>query len=531
MNEKIMKFTDTAKTFWSKRSKGQKGIIIGSSLAVIALIAVISLFATKSNYVPLYSNLSVQEVGQIKSELDARGIPYELQDAGKTILVPEEQADSLLVDLAVQGIPNSGNIDYSFFSNNASWGITDNEFNVMKLDAMQTELANLIKRIDGINDATVMINMPKEPVFVSESVQPASASIVIETAPGYRFEGNQINALYQLVSKALPNLDPENITIMNQYFEYYDRSTQNASGFQDTYSYQQTVKQDIERDIQRRLQQMLGTMVGMDNVIVSVTADVDFTQENRVEELIEPADPESMEGLPVSVETIRETYTGEGAAAGGIAGAGDEDIANYPGGEEGNNGDYEYVKETVNNEFNRIHKEIAEAPYKVRDLGIQVAVDSVKQINGKNKEYLTQQDQTVVEEGITSILNSIISTSIDGQYGEVVPDEKTSIVFQEFSGSNALQEDPGFKIPLWLYIVGGVLLLVIILLIILLFVRKPKVEEELEEELFTEASVETIPDLEVEDKDSIQRKKQLEKLAKDKPEEFAKLLRGWIGED
>ncbi|GIO26148.1 flagellar basal-body MS-ring/collar protein FliF [Ornithinibacillus bavariensis] len=521
MNEKIMKFTDKAKTFWSNRSKGQKGIIIGSSIAVIVLIAVISLFATKSNYVPLYRNLSVQEVGQIKSELDARGIPYELQDAGKTILVPDEQADSLLVDLAVQGIPDSGNIDYSFFSKNASWGITDNEFNVMKLDAMQTELANLIKRIDGINDATVMITMPKEPVFVSESTQPTSAAIMIETAPGYKFQGNQINALYQLVSKAVPNLEPENISIMNQYFEYYDQNAQNASGYEDAYAYQQTVKQDIERDIQRRLQQMLGTMVGMNNVIVSVTADVDFTKENRVEEIIEPVDPESMEGLPVSVETIRETYTGNGAAAGGIAGAGDEDIANYPGGEEGDNGEYEYVKETVNNEFNRIHKEIAEAPYKVRDLGIQVAV---------NKNDLDAQQQMTVEQGITSILNSIITTSIDGQDGEVIPDEKTSIVFQEFNGSNALQKEPGFKIPLWLYIVGGLLLLVIVILIILLMVRKPKVDEEIEED-YIDTSTETVPDIEVEDNDMIQRKKQLEKLAKDKPEEFAKLLRGWIGED
>ena len=65
--------------------------------------------------------------------------------------------DTLKVELAAEGLPKSGSIDYSFFSQNAGIGTTENEFNVLKLDAMQTELANLIKGIDGINDAKVMI--------------------------------------------------------------------------------------------------------------------------------------------------------------------------------------------------------------------------------------------------------------------------------------------------------------------------------------------------------------------------------------
>lgn len=534
-NDKIMKLKETATTFWSSRSKGQKSLIIGSSLAVIALIAVISLFATKSDYVPLYKNLSLQEVGQIKTELDTRGVPYELADGGTTVSVPKEQADSLLVDLAGQGIPNSGNIDYSFFSENASWGITDNEFNVMHLDAMQTELANLITRIQGINNATVMITMPKEPIFVSEQTQPTEAAIIIETEPGYQFEGNQIKALYQLVSKAVPNLQPENISIMNQYSEFYDMNNENSNGFQDAYTYQQTVKRDIERDIQRRLQQMLGTMVGMDNVIVSVTADIDFTQENRVEEIVEPADPENMEGLPVSIETIRETYSGAGAnQVGGVQGTGDEDIPGYQGANAGDDGEYEYIKETVNNEFNRIQKEIIESPYKVRDLGIQVAVDRLDYEG--NRLNAAQEDE--VRNSINDILNSIIATSIDpGFQTDDLADNpnnpRTSIVFQEFSGMNTPTIDPGFKIPVWMYVVGGVLLIIIIILIILLFKRKSnEVTEENREEAIAVESVNTVPDLEVEEAtETIQRRKQLEKMAKDKPEEFAKLLRGWIGED
>ncbi|MEI3604593.1 flagellar basal-body MS-ring/collar protein FliF [Pseudogracilibacillus sp. SE30717A] len=531
MREKLERFTQQIKLLWSNSSKKQKIAFISISSILVVLIAVITVITSSTNYVPLYTNLSVQEVGQIKEELDAKNIPYELEGGGTTIKVPEEQSEQLLVELAGQGIPHSGNIDYSFFSENTSWGITDNEFNIMKLDAMQTELANLIKGIEGIEDAQVMINLPQQSVFVSDSVEEASASIVLHTQFGYEFKGNQIESLYHLVSKAVPNLPAENIVIMNQNFEYFEQA--NGNGVVEEYSDKQGIKRDIERDIQKRLQQMLGVMVGMDRVVVSVTSDVDFTNEKRIEELVEPVDIDNMEGIPVSVESITETFEGN-QAAGGVPGTGDEDIANYPGLVEGQDGDYELVKDTINYELNRIHKDIAETPYKIRDLGIQVVVDSVRGIENDELQYLTQQEQNTVEQGITSILNSMIMTSIDKEYGEINPEEKVSIVFQEFNGKDINQTGNAIPmIPAWVYVAGGILLVVIILLIVLL-IRNRRTEET--EEVADELAA-SLEDVEVEDIGSQPRtesdvqKEQLEKMAKEKPEDFAKLLRSWISED
>ncbi|MUV39967.1 Flagellar M-ring protein [Lentibacillus sp. JNUCC-1] len=532
MNNRLKNYIKRTQSYWTERSKTQKVVFGGSMGLIIILLAAVVILSTNTSYVPLYKDLSLQEVGQIKEELDSRGVSYELTSGGSTIEVPREQADALLVDLAALGIPKSGNIDYSFFSENKSWGTTDNEFNIMKLDAMQTELSTLISRIEGINDADVMINMPKEPVFISDAKEEATASIVINTKPGYKFQGGQVNSLYHLVSKAVPNLPTENIVIMNQYSEYYDQTDNSNYQQQTTYTYQQTVKQDIERDVQRRVQQMLGAMVGSDNVIVSVTADIDFTQENRTEELIQPVDVENMEGLPVSIERIQESYSGN-PPAGGVAGSGNEDIDNYPGADDDSEGDYELSKETINNEYNRIRKNIVESPYKIRDLGVQVAVDNVKSRSDNDVQYLTAQDEEAVRAGISSILDSMINTSIDKDYGEINPDEKTSIVFQEFSDDLKMPETPAPVIPLWLYITAGALLLVIILLLILLVrtKRKGKVEEVTETTMPAPEQPE-IPDLETqEESEETIRRKQLEKMAKDRPEEFAKLLRSWISEE
>ncbi|AXI09080.1 flagellar M-ring protein FliF [Oceanobacillus zhaokaii] len=532
MNETITKWKENLTAFWTKRTKSQKGVFIGSVLIVVLLIIGISLFVNNTKFVTLYNNLSLQEVGQIKTELDSKGVPYELEDGGTTISVPEAQVDTLLVDLAGQGIPSSGNIDYSFFSENSSFGITDNEFNIMKLDAMQSELANLMTGIDGIENAQVMINMPEKPVFANETVDEASASIVLTTVPGYEFKGSQIESLYTLVSKAVPNLPEDNIVIMNQYFEYFDRTLDSGFAAQDVYSSQQAIKQDIERDIRQRLQQMIGMMVGMDNVIVSVTADVDFTQENRAEELVEPVDLENMEGLPVSLETIQESYAGN-AAEGGVPGTGDEDVTNFQAAEDGNgDGDYELDKETINYEFNRIRKEIVESPYKIRDLGIQVAVDSARNSSGTEVEYLSSQDQSAVEQGIASILDSIIATSIDEEFESETTTENTSIVFQEFTGGVTAPQVSTPLIPTWMYVVGGILLAIIILLIILLIRNRNKEEIVEEEMLVTEPLIPEVPDIQhAEQSESDIRRKQLEKIAKEKPEEFAKLLRSWMGQD
>ncbi|MBA2174115.1 flagellar M-ring protein FliF [Halobacillus locisalis] len=528
MKEKISLYQERLTSFWKNRSKMQKGLMAGTAIAVILVLVIASIFASNTKMVPLYNDLTLQEIGQIKAELDTRGVSYELGQGGTTILVPEPQAEPLLVDLAAAGLPNSGSIDYSFFSANTSWGMTDNEFGMIKLDAMQSELASLMMGITGIQDAQVMINLPEEQIFLDpESQQPASASIVLGVQPGYQLENNQVEALYNLASKSVPNLSKDNIVIMDQNFQYYDTENSNLSGNEDLYTYQQQVKQDIERDIKQRVQRMLGQMIGQQKVIATVTADVDFTKENRIEELVEPVNPETMEGLPVSVERIEETYEG-GFPEGGIPGAGEEDIPNYPAGVTGA-GDYEMTRETINNEFNRIRRNIEEAPYKVRDLGIQVAIDNTRTDETGEVITLTAGEQQTVEDGVESILNSMITTSINGSYGEVDPQEKVSIVFQEFNGQVDPPE-PGFSIPIWGYAVGAVLAAIIAVLIWMLVRRRNNEEEEEYEEVFERVTQE-VPEIEEKVDESTQRRKQLEKMAQDKPEEFAKLLRSWIAED
>ena len=535
MNDVLTNMKNKITAFWAGKSKKQKIWMAVTIFVILIGIGLVFTLSTRTNLVPLYSELSPSETGAIKENLDGRGIKSEVADNGTTIMVPEESVDTLKVELAAEGIPDSGNIDYSFFGQNAGLGMTENEFNVLKLDATQTELANLIKKIDGVQDASVMITIPDNGVFVSEATEKASASIVLKTKSGYQFEETQVKSLYHLVSKSVPNLPTDNIVIMNQNFEYFDLNNEENVQSGSTFTTQHGIKKEIERDIQRQVQSMLGTIMGRDKVVVSVTADVDFTQENREENLVTPVDEENMEGLTISAQRLTETYTGEGASAqGGVPQSEDSTDSlgtSYVAGSDGN-GDYEKVEETINSEVNRIKKEIIESPYKVKDLGIQVMVEPP---NAEDVNSLSQQSK----DDIVKVLGTIIRTTIDKDSAEeMLNDEeinnKIALSVQPFNGKVEFESEQKSVIPMWIYIVGGILLLVIIILLILFLRSRRTVEYEEEEDIdeYMESPIQEIPNLDNDtETESTLKRKQLEKLAKEKPDEFAKLLRSWIAED
>ncbi|MED4081545.1 flagellar basal-body MS-ring/collar protein FliF [Halalkalibacterium halodurans] len=525
MNERVRLYRDRVTEYWRNRTKKQQMVIVGAVLLIIILLAFLTFFSTRTHYVPLYSNLTLQETGNIKETLDARGISSEIANDGTTILVPETQVDALKVELAAEGLPQSGTINYSTFRDSMGFGMTDNEFSLMERAAIESELADLIRSVDGVNQANVMITLPEQTLWVSDSQQEATASVVVDLAPGFQLDASQVRALYHLVSRSVPNLPIENIVIMNQMFEDYLYDDHHSTGSTlSVYEQQRAIQRDIERDLTRNLQQMLGTLVGRDKVLVSVTTDIDFTQENRQEERVEPVDEENMEGIAVSVENITETYNGEGTPEGGIEGVGD-DIPNFPGVYGTGEVDYELTEDRINYEVNRIRSDIVESPYKIRDLGIQVMVEPPEGMEELPADRLAD---------IQQILGTVVRTSISGVYAAELTDdefnEKIFVSSQPFEGKADLETGARSSVPVWVYVVGGILLATIIFLIVLLVRRRGDSDEDLMDD--DGALTEEIPDLPQEEEGTgAQKRKQIERMAKERPEEFSKLLRTWLSED
>lgn len=528
MKEALVQYKNKGVELWRSLSRTTKVVLIATVVALILAIILV-IIASKPHFVPLYSNLSAEETGQIKEELDKEGVPSKISDNGTTISVPKDQVDTLKVKLAADGIPKSGQIDYSFFGKNASWGMTDKEFDVLKQEAMQTELSRLISGISGVKDAKVMISLPKDSVWVTDKSDNASASVVLNLDPGYQLKPDQVQALYHLVSKSVPNLSPDNIVIMDQMFNYYDPLDKDSGDSAlAAYEQQSKVKHDIEEDLQRRIQRMLGMMIGMDKVVVSVTTDIDFTKKNSDEKLVRPVDKKKMKGLQVSAEKIHETYSGDGNGAGGVVGTGKDDVPGYVKKSGDGNGKYERTEERINNTFDRIHNKIASSPYTIDDMGIQVMLEP------PNPNDPSSLPQSRVDD-IKNILGTMIRTTLPksgGQLSDQQVTDKISVFVEPFDGRMKTKPKPEPLIPLWAYFAGGGVLLLIILLLIFLLLRKKRsqAEEEFEEDLPDEPVVPE-PPVKQEEKEETIRRRQLEQMAKENPEQFVKLLRSWLSEE
>lgn len=530
MNERLTKIKNDTSQFWKSRSKKQKIVMIGSVVSVLVLAAVVTFFASKTTYVPLYKDLSTREIGQVKEALDSQGVKYEIAPGGTAILVPEEQVDSLLVQLASEGYPQTGTIDYSF-ANSSGFGMTDNEFNLLKKAATETEIAKLFKNLEGVKDASVKITVPEEGIFLTDVQDEATASIVLNTDPGYKFTEQQIQTMYNLASKSISNLKPENIVISNQYSEYFDLNAASTDGLSTaTPEGQLQMKKLVERDLQRQVQTMLGTLMGQDKVMVSITTDIDFKKEERQESTVTPVDEENMEGIAISAQRITEQYTGAGAAAAGEpeAETPTDNFTTYGEGMMGD-GDYERTEETINNEVNRINRDIQEAPYKIQDIGIQVIVEPPTAEDAASLPDGVRED---IERILSTIVRTTISKDVAAELTQEQIDEKVAVSVQPLYGkvTDVAEETP--VIPWWVWVIGGILLAVILLLAFFIIRSRKRAKEEEEQSILEEQEELIIDDINEEiETEATMRRKQLEKMAKEKPDDFAKLLRSWIAED
>ena len=548
MKEKLLVYNNKLKDSWGSFSPKVKWLVVGGFVTTLIVLFAFVFLNSRTTYDALYTNLSPAEAGEIKTAIEEQGIPVEVSADGKTIKVPNEEVANLKVNLAAEGIPKNGNVNYSIFSENMGLGMTDRHFDVVERDAMQNELANLIKQIDGVTEANVMITLPKENVWITEDEQVASASVVITGDPTFQLDQKQINGLYHLISKSVPSLPPEQIVIMDQngqVFEILDENQLDTT--LSVYQQQREIKNDIERDIQRELQQMLGLLLGQDKVVVSVMASVDFTKEKREEHLVEPVDVENNEGIDISVERIVESFSSEGATVDDATGAGETDIANYPGIVGSGNSESDKTEERINREVNRINRQIELSPYVLNDITINVGVEPP---TPGDVASLTQQNI----DDISNLLTNAVSTnlSMNGiQVTQAGLADRISVFATEFQGKPvASSEEPEESllslnnIPnnVLIMIAAGIALLLIVLILVLVLRRRKRKNVEEEDEFGFEMFDQTLSKVKQaeEEEEEIDlsnigsknpKRKTIEKLAQGRPEDFAKLLRSWMADD
>lgn len=529
MNERITQYLGRITGYWNQFSKKQKTLLVSSLAFILIAIILLTVQFSKTEYEVAFTNLDSADAAGIINYLETGGVPYKLGADGTSISVPSKQSARVKVDVGSQGIVQNGSIGWDMFNESSSLiGTTDNEFNVKYKSALNGEVEQLLQRMQGVSDAKVLINLPSENVFASiDEQEKASASIVIKFKPGYRITQEAVDGYFNLVKTSVPNLPIENISISSSDDTVLLPTGQGggqAGSLTTAVQENMALQKKFESDVRQSVKQFLSKLTGPDKVEVLVASKLNFDQVSQKDSLVTPVDTENMKGIEISAQKIQESYTGQGDSNSGIPGTGTEDVAGYPTTATQSGSTSDKSSSTINYEVNRITKDIVASPYVIKDLTINVAVEPPA---GQNS--LDPNTQTAIENILSNIVGSYLADS-GTTYTDADLDKKVAVFSQPFHSEVAKSNALSLSNP-WLWGIGVAVLLAGAGIGMLLFRRRKNVEDIEEEETpppllseFPSINFETVTN-------ENQVRKQLETLAKKKPDEFVNLLRTWLAEE
>ncbi|CAM4313756.1 flagellar basal-body MS-ring/collar protein FliF [Paenibacillus macerans] len=529
MNERIAQYRDRLTGYWNQFSKKQKTLLIATIAFVLLAVILMTIQFSKTEYEVAFTDLDSTDAAGIINYLESGGIPYKLSPDGTAISVPSKNASRVKVNVGSQGIVKSGSIGLEAFNESTSLiGMTDNEFNVKYKNALNGEVEQLLKQMQGVKDAKVLINLPAENVFASpDEQQKATASVVLTFNPGYRANQEAIDGYFNLVKTSVPNLPVENISMSSSDDTVLLPSGQGGTSGTLSAAVQENMalQKKFESDVRQSVKQFLSRLTGPDKIEVLVASKLNFDQVTQKDNLVTPVDTDNMKGIEISAQKVQKSYTGNASPDSGVPGTGQQDVVNYPSAQANGGSSSEESSSTINYEVNRITKDIVASPYVIKDLTINVAVEPPD-----GQQTLDDTTRLAIENILTNIVGSYLADS-GTTYTDAELQRKVSVVSQPFH--NEAQQNTGLSLsnPV-VWGVGAAALLALAGIGFVLFRRRRNQQLAEEEE---DISMPLTPEFPSINLDSVtnenQVRKQLETLAKKKPEEFVNLLRTWLADD
>jgi flagellar M-ring protein FliF len=257
-------------------------------VVTVAAIAGIILLVTAVNaptYNTLFTNLNPEDASKIVAKLKEQSIPYQLDDGGKTIMVPKQKVYELRLALAGEGLPQSSVIGYEIFDR-TNLGISDFVQKVNYRRALEGELARTILTIEEVEAARVHLVVPEKALF-KEDEKPATASVVLKLKSSKPLKADVVQGIAHLVSSSVEGLDAGNVTIVDSRGQLLsDVHKPNSVAALTATQYE--MQQRVEGYLGQKAMALLESVVGSGNALVQVNAELDFRQVERTLEQYDP---------------------------------------------------------------------------------------------------------------------------------------------------------------------------------------------------------------------------------------------------
>ena len=351
-------------------------------IAVIAVLFLLFLTARLSTPLmsPLYSDLSEADSQEIVAYLSSQEIEHQLRKNGSEIMVPSSVLAEVRLQLSSLGLPRTATIGNELFDRDTTFDTASSfEQEVMRVRALEGELARTIVSLEQVKSARVHVVLPRRELFDRQERE-ATASIVLQMRGSNRLDRSQILSVQHLVSTAVPGLKPGNISILDGRGDLLVAGGGGVDGEVSGQS-QEELRQNYESRMARQIESLLENAVGYGKARVQVTADMDFSKTVIQEEQYDP------EGQVLrSTEVIEEQDASNqgGPAAVGVGG-------NLPDGSFGaeSGGTQESrtrTEERSNYEVSRTTRNRVIEPGQLRSISVAALVDGTYRLTDDGTE-------------------------------------------------------------------------------------------------------------------------------------------------
>lgn len=348
-------------------SPGRRMLVGGIVVACLLAFAALIMLANRTDYRPLFTNLSSEDAGEIVKKLKESKTPYQITPDGKGVMVPSDKVYELRLSLASEGLPQGGGVGFEIFDRK-NFGMT--EF-VQKLNyqrALQGELARTISQISGVEQARVHLVMPEKTLF-KEAEKPPTASIVLRMKGSKSLRDAEVQGIVHLVASSIEGMNTDNVTVLDSRGKILSKGggSSGDAAAKMTSTMQET-QRAYERNLEERLQTLLDRVVGGGKTVARVTAAFDFKQVERVEEKFDP------ETIAVRSEQRSEEKSGGTAISSGVPGV-QTNLGRTAPGAGGTSGGGSKNDETLNYEVSRSTSRTIEPVGTLSKVSVAILVD------------------------------------------------------------------------------------------------------------------------------------------------------------
>ena len=275
---------DQLKFFLKRCTLQQRLALAGSGTLVLVLMWMLVHFVNRVEFQTLYADLDPQEAQSIVQRLEELKIPFQLETDGRTVKVAADKLPEVRIQMASQGMPESGRVGFEIFDR-TNFGLTNFQEQVNYQRALEGELARSIRTLVEVEAARVHLVLAKDSLFQTADEQ-TKASVILKLKSGRTLSPAAAQGIVNMVASSVKGLMPEKVVLIDYRGKVLSRNYGGDSGLS---AQQLDAQQKLETELSAKIIQILEPAVGQGKVRPQVSVVMNFQQ---VEETVEQYDPQ-----------------------------------------------------------------------------------------------------------------------------------------------------------------------------------------------------------------------------------------------